>query len=104
MALSYVYKAPLTASPLRHPSGRTYALSSPLGMATVPAPDGADPSIALQGTLLYITGASGDRPNASQYNIGKPGTACLDTSLSEFVFYAPGLSSTSWVDQNGNPV
>jgi hypothetical protein len=27
MTLSYVYKAPLTASPLRHPSGRTYALN-----------------------------------------------------------------------------
>jgi hypothetical protein len=100
MGLSYVYKAPATASPLRHPSGRSYALGAN-NVVTIPFPDGFDPSIALQGTLLYLTGATADRPSASQYNIGKPGTAFLDTSLSQFVFYAPGLSATNWCDQNG---
>jgi hypothetical protein len=103
VALSYVFKAPLTAVALRHPSGRSYVLNG-LGVASIPAPDGADPSIALQGTLLYLTGATADRPSASQYNIGKPGTCFLDASLSEFVFYAGAVSSTGWCDQNGNPV
>jgi hypothetical protein len=103
VALSYVYKASVATGPLRHPSGRTYALNG-TGVATIAAPDGADGTIGLQATLLYVTGATADRPSPSQSNAPRPGTAFLDTSLSEFVFYAGAVSSTGWCDQNGNPV
>src|SRR5215831_10857339 len=107
MAVSAVYfVAPNQVA--RHHSGRTYSAAAS-GLLTVAYAD-ASPVGGLSSVypLLYLTGTTADRlslnPTAAR-PVAPPKVAFWDTTLTVPTFYVgPQLSSTSWVDYNGNIV